>query len=147
MNKYLKLFLILFALGIIAFALVFMFVYNKPHKNFEKAKPEYVLDAKTLFDEFKAQKEASSEKYNGKVLKISGEIKAVEVSDTSAIIVFAFAEGMFGDEGVRCSMLPKFIMQAKSLEAGTKVTLKGFCSGYNDTDVIMESCSFTKKQD
>jgi hypothetical protein len=50
------------------------------------------------------------------------------------------SEGLFGDEGIRCTMLSKFNEKAKDLVDNTNVKLKGYCTGYNDTDVIIEKC-------
>jgi hypothetical protein len=47
---------------------------------------------------------------------------------------------MFGDEGIRCAMLPNHAQNIASF-IGSDVRLKGYCTGFNETDVIMEKCS------
>jgi len=37
-------------------------------------------------------------------------------------------------------MLPKYAAGIKQL-VGSDVKLKGYCTGYNETDIIMEKCS------
>ena len=61
--------------------------------------------------------------------------------DSLVIAVFVFNQGMFGDEGVRCTMLHGQTKLAANISKGNTVKIKGFCSGYNDTDVILEKCS------
>jgi len=58
--------------------------------------------------------------------------------------MFVYNKGMFGDEGIRCSFIPKFNNRLKALTYPAPVTLKGFCAGYNDTDVILEHCCLLK---
>jgi len=43
---------------------------------------------------------------------------------------------MFGNEGVRVSMLQN--EQLSEITTGQNITLKGFCTGYNQTDVVLE---------
>jgi hypothetical protein len=74
------------------------------------------------------------------VIQITGRINKVESVDSLTIAVFILDEGMFGDEGIRCSMLPNHSEKTHSLE-GKTTTIKGYLTGYNDTDVILENCS------
>ena len=144
MNKWIKIIIALSVIGIIAAGLGYKFVYNKPHRDFEKAKPDFTLEAKELYYNFKNTRSESEQKYNGTVILISGLIKSVEISDSLVIAVFAFEEGMFGDEGIRCTMLPRYNEPVKSLKPDAEIKLKGFCSGYNETDVILEKCTLLK---
>jgi hypothetical protein len=140
MKPWIKILLILFALGVIGAGLGYKFVYNKPHRNYEKAKADFSLMGGELFAQFKSSTPQASEKYTGKVLEISGILSSVETPDSLTIAVFALSEGMFGDEGIRCSMLPNFSVNI-SKYIGSEVKIKGYCTGYNETDVIMEKCS------
>ena len=116
------------------------FVYNKPHTNFEFSNPDYKLTAQQLFNDFSSGK---GKDYSGKVIEINGIAQKTDISDTLATLVFVFHQGMFGDEGIRCILIPKFNTQLKKLVFPVSVKVKGFCAGYNDTDVILEHCSFT----
>jgi hypothetical protein len=131
----------LFVIGVLSAGLVYQFVINKPQPDYEKAKPAYILSATDLFDSFQSNRELAEKKYNGQVVMLSGKIDKIEVSDSLVTGVFIFNQGMFGDEGIRCSMLPQQAANLKTLAAGSEVRLKGFLTGYNDTDVIMEQCS------
>jgi hypothetical protein len=140
MKTWMKIFLVLVALGFIGVGLGYKFVYNKPHTNYEKASADFSLAGSELFSQFKSSTQQASEKYTGKVLEISGTLNSVETPDSLTIAVFTLAEGMFGDEGIRCAMLPNH-SQNISQFIGSDIKLKGYCTGYNETDVILEKCS------
>jgi hypothetical protein len=135
-----KFVLITLVLAFLGGAYGWFFVYNKPHPDFENRKPDFQISANQLFNDYVKNKGGL---YNGKVVEISGTAQKVDVSDTLVTLVFVFNEGMFGDEGIRCSFIPKFNDRVLQLKFPTQIKLKGFCSGYNDTDVILEHCSLT----
>lgn len=140
MNKWLKIFIGLVLIGIIGAGLGYKFVYNKPHKNYEKATPDYGLTIHELFWEYRDGKQDAEQKYNGKVIVVAGKLDKVETIENLTIAVFSLEEGMFGDEGIRCTMLPKYADNIISY-TGKNIKIKGYCTGYNDTDVILEKCS------
>ena len=141
MKKWILIFVSLLILGVVGGIMGYKFIYNKPHRDFEKAKPDYSLSSEVLFSAFSNSRAEAEKTYNGKVLEIQGTISEIESFDSLTIIVFSLREGMFGDEGIRCTMLPAHNKNAESLAVGTKVTVKGYCTGFNDTDVILEKCT------
>ncbi|VAW30000.1 hypothetical protein MNBD_BACTEROID07-452 [hydrothermal vent metagenome] len=142
MKKGIKITGVLFLVAVMAVAYVWFFVYNKPHRNFEKAKPVIVESARQSYQNFKADPRAAEA---GKVIEIHGVPSGIEHSDSLVVVVFAFQKGMFGNEGVRCTVLPDFRKEAATLSLRDTVYIKGFCSGYNGTDVILEDCSIIHK--
>ena len=140
MKTLMKVVLVLVVLGIVGVGLGYKFVYNKPHTNYEKATADFSLAGMELFSQFKSSTQQASERYTGKVLEITGKLNSVETPDSLTIAVFTLDEGMFGDEGIRCAMLPNHARQLTQY-IGADVKLKGYCTGYNETDVIMEKCS------
>lgn len=145
MKKWMKIVSILTIVGIVAAVAGYFFVYNKPHTNYEKMDADFSLAASDLFNEFKTNKAVAEPKYNGKVVEIMGTLTKVEEADSLVIAVFVFDQGMFGDEGIRSTMLPNHKEQLKNTELGSQIKLKGYLTGYNDTDVILEKCSITSK--
>jgi len=137
MKKLVKIIVILAILGVIGAVYGWFFVYNKPHRNFEKAKPDMVLTAEDCYQAF-ADEDSS---YLGKVLQLSGIPASIEKQDSLVIVVFVFNQGMFGDEGIRCTMLPTHNEEALALSTDKEINIKGKCQGYNGTDVILEHCS------
>lgn len=140
MKKYLKIIGLIAIAGIIAALAVYKFVYNKPHPDYVKATPQFTLTAEELFHAFKSG-QASSQDYTGAVLQVRGMIQKIENTDSQVIAVATFDQGMFGDEGIRYTMLPEYQQEIQNMTPGQTVTIKGLCTGYNDTDVIMEKCS------
>ncbi|MBU2554348.1 MAG: OB-fold putative lipoprotein [Bacteroidetes bacterium] len=141
MKKFKLWLLILLAAGLLGGTYVWFFVYNKPHRNIETASPDYILTAESLYTHYSNKSTPEGENYDGAVLQISGIPTSIETVDSLRIVVFAFTEGVFGDEGIRCTLLPSHHQYLKSIVPGRPVTLKGLCSGYNGTDVILEQCS------
>lgn len=141
MKKWLKILAILAVIGLIAAFLVYKYVYNKPHTDYAAAKPDYILPAQDLYNAFKNHPEASAKLYNGKVIQIQGELARTESTDSLVVLVFSFNQGMFGDEGIRGTMIRKLNEEGKKLVPAGNVTIKGYCTGFNDTDVILEQCS------
>ena len=141
MKRWMKIFIALFLAGIIAAGLGYKFIYNKPHPDYDKAKPDYSLTAKELYFDYVDNRVESEQKYNGKVLELTGLLNKIEIHDSLAIAVFVFEDGMFGDEGIRGTFLPKYIPEANTLSTNEIIKIKGYCTGYNDTDIILEKCS------
>lgn len=141
MKKWIKIILVLAALGIIAALLVYKFYINKGHPDFEKLPAEYSVSASDLYKSYLSNKDSSDKIFNGKVIEINGAISSVELIDSLVIATFVFNQGDFGDEGIRCTMLEKYKEETQKLMPGTEIKIKGFCSGYNDTDVILEKAS------
>ena len=144
MKNWIKILIGLAIVGMIVAFLGYKFVYNKQHPNYENMEADFKIAAKDLYEAFKADATTTGQKYNGKVVEISGTVSSVEEVDTLVVAVFAFEDGMFGKQGVRVTMLPKFYNGIKNYASVEEIVLKGFCSGYNDTDVIIEKGSIVK---
>lgn len=128
-------------LGTLAGVYVWFFVYNKPHRDIENATPDYTETAESLYAHYNQGQNTQDNNFDGAVVLFSGIPTTVESFDSLKIVVFAFNEGMFGDEGIRCTLLPWHNDKTDAYQAGQPLTIKGFCSGYNGTDVILEQCS------
>lgn len=132
---------ILFCTTILIFGAVFLYNYYKPHPNYAELSPVYSLKVESLFESFQTNAQLSSEKYNGKMIEISGIVSNIENSGDLFIIVFELKAGIFGAEGIRCTLLPIFNSQAESIKALDSITIKGFCAGYNEVDIMLNKCS------
>lgn len=141
MNKWIKILAALALVGIIALFLVYKFVYNKPHPDFEKKKAEYSVTAADLFAGYRDGNSIATQKFNGKVLEVTGILTDIETNNDLTVAVFVFDEGMFGAEGIRITMLPEHSQSLLNTEIGKEITIKGFCTGYNESDVIIEKGS------
>lgn len=138
-----KIIFILIAVAVITGIYVYKFVINKEHPDFAELKADYSIEARQLYNEFVENADASASKYNGKMIELSGDVSSIETSDSLLIAVYVFNEGMFGDEGLRCTFLKESAGNIKDVADLKNKKIKGFCSGFNDTDVILEKCSLT----
>jgi len=143
MKKILKFSLLVFVIGLVALVLGYKFIYNRPHPDFEKAKSDFSISGAELFSQFKNSSQQAASRYNGKVIEIKALLNHVETPDSLTVAVFILGEGMFGDEGIRCTMLPNYRKEIWTYE-GKEIKLKGYCTGFNETDVIVESCSIVQ---
>lgn len=141
MKIWVKIVLGLVIAGIIALLLVYKFVYNKQHPDYENVEATFTLTAQDLYQAYKTNKDAASTKYNGKMIALTGKLSKVETVDSLVTAVFVFNQGDFGDEGIRCTMLRKFNDAAGKLQPDGDFMVKGYCTGYNETDVILQKCS------
>jgi hypothetical protein len=144
MNIFIKLVLALVIIAIIAAAAIYVFIYNKPHPDFRKMKPAYTMNASDLFRAYQTDPAAANRKYTGQVIQISGACGKTETTDSLVVVTFVFSQGETGDEGIRCAVLPPSEDPARKLLPGTTISVKGFCTGFNDTDVIMEQCTLIR---
>lgn len=134
----------LFVIGVISAGLVYKFVINKPHENYEKAKPAFIISATDLYNSFQSDRTTAEGKFNGKVVLLSGKLDKIDLAESLVTGVFVFNQGMFGDEGIRCVMLGNHAQALKAIGPGTEVKIKGYLTGYNDTDVVLEQCSIIR---
>ncbi len=144
MKKWMKIIGGLLIIGVLAALYVWFFVYNKPHRDYEKAEPDQVLTAEELFYQYRNDRAFADSLYTGMVVQVNGALDKVEFADSILVAIFVFDQGMFGDEGVRCVILPNHYDGLRVVGPGDMITLKGYCTGYNDTDVIIQKTSIIK---
>ncbi len=136
MKQWIKILGILAIIGVTAAGFVYVFVVNKSHPDYAQLEPEQSLSAESCFNTFRENESEANERFVGKMIQLSGNLNQIERTGDQTIFYFVLSEGMFGNEGVRVSMLPD--EQLSNITAGQNITLKGFCTGYNQTDVILE---------
>lgn len=138
MNKWIKILLILTVLGTVGAVLGYVFVYNKSHPDFEKKTADYTVTAEELFESYRSDQASADLMYTGKVVEVTGVLSETDVANELTIAVFVLDEGMFGKEGIRISMLENHKEGLKNTPLGSVLIIKGFVTGYNETDVVME---------
>ena len=145
MNKIFKTGLILGVIGLVAAALVWKFYVNKPHDDIEKSTPAYTMATEEIWKQYNADLKTSDSLYTGKVIELSGKLNRADKSDSLVYAVFVMeADSLFGDKSVRCEMLQKYNDETIAIAAGTAVKIKGFCTGFDGTDIKFNKCSIVK---
>jgi len=137
---------LLLALG--AALYVWFFVYNKPHRDIEKATPDFTLGADAFIGEFDASDTASDRKFNDKVIQFSGTVKKTEAADTTVTLIFDYGTNYI----ITAQVLPKYKTEMAALAPGTAVTVKGLYNGFLAGDpefglpgsILLNKCSPVK---
>lgn len=130
-----KILWVLLAAGLIG-AIIGYRMWNKPHEDVAAAKVDFTLDASALLAEFNADEAAATAKYLGKTLAVIGAVRSAATDAEGGTKVILEAGSDFG---VSCE-LDKFAKHPRTaFQPGEKVTLKGFCSGFN-YDVQLSRC-------
>ena len=133
--------IVIAGIGFAGLVYIWFFIYNKPHQNIEQSTPDFVITANDCYQHYVEGKNTELKNYTGNILQINGIPTSIESNDSLMVVVFVFNNGMFGDEGIRCTLLPSYNKLAQNINLTETITIKGYCSGYNDTDVIIEQCS------
>ncbi|HOI31264.1 MAG: hypothetical protein PHG67_13965 [Bacteroidales bacterium] len=136
MKKWMKILVLFAVIGIAAASYVYVFVYNKAHPDYRKLEPNFSLSSESCFEAFKKDASEANQRFIGQMLQLSGTLNQIESTEKQTIFYFIHSEGMFGNEGVRVNMLPD--EQLSEIISGQDITIKGYCTGYNQTDVILE---------
>lgn len=145
MKKIMKFGLLILIVGAISAALVWKFYVNKPHEDIEKATPAFSLSAVEIWKSYNENLSLSDSLYTGKVMEINGALSRVDKADSLTYAIFVMeADSMFGDKSIRCQMLEKYASEALGIASGTTVKIKGFCTGFDQTDVKFNKCSIVK---
>jgi hypothetical protein len=145
MKKWIKIILILAGTGIIAAILIFKFYVNKPHEDIEKAKAAFQISASELWKQYNSDLALSDSLYTGKVIEVTGKLSKTEKSDTLVYAIFVMEEdSLFGDKSIRCEMLQKYASEATGLPSGSDINIKGYCAGYDQTDIKLSKCSIIR---
>jgi len=116
-----------------------IYMYNKPHADISKMTPDFVIEAKLLFEEFESDEQMASQKYIDKVLQVNGTL--VEVNwDTDGSVILSLEDFLFG---VSCSIdsstATTTLIAIDKLSPGDQISVKGQCDGML-TDVKLSHC-------
>jgi Na+-translocating ferredoxin:NAD+ oxidoreductase RnfG subunit len=142
MNKLLKTGLILAVIGLVAAALIWKFYVNQPHEDIDSATPAYSMTTDEIWKQYNTDQKTADSLYTNKVIQLSGILSRVDKNDTLVSVIFVMAaDEMFGDKTISCQMYNKHNAEASALTAGSKLKVKGFCTGFNDPDIKLNKCS------
>jgi hypothetical protein len=124
--------------------------YTRPNKDFLYAKPDYILSASSLINEYESNDSSANKKYNGQIVEIDGLVKKVEKDEKG------FYTLILGDSSslssVRCSMDTTHQQDAAILAPGSSAVVRGACTGFNSdemglgSDVILNRCAIIDKK-
>jgi tRNA_anti-like len=131
-------------------AAVGFYLYNKKHFSVQSSTPVADITATALHETFVKDSVLAKNKFigdeaNQKVIKVDGEIAAIKEDQqgNTIILLKTGTDGAF----INCTLEGK----AENSNAGSKIALKGICTGYNfdadmgiPGDVIVTRCFIVK---
>jgi hypothetical protein len=127
MNKLWKYVAIIFVIGIVVAVAVGLFVFRKADDSVAGQKSDYKLKCSEIVNEFETNEEQANTKYLDKIVEIEGTIAELS-SDTSGVNIILRDENAVS--GVTCSFGISQKIDIKELKLGSKLTVKGICTGY-----------------
>ena len=118
--------------------------YNRKHVDVAEKPAAYTLSSADFIKAFSTDEKAANSLYLDKVVAINGTVKSVDKDERSSITVILNDAGSMSS--VRCSIDSMHNEETENLVSGSKVTVKGVCTGYNadellGSDVILNRCS------
>ncbi len=138
-----KIILLIVALAILSGGWYAYSEYNRKVKDLSKVKADMRLGTNDLVSQFENDENLANVNYLDKVIAVSGTLKAIEKDETNNYsLVLGDKESM---SSVRCSMDEEHQLKIKGLLTGSKITVKGACTGFNSdellgSDVILNRC-------
>ena len=142
-RKKLKIILAVIALIMVSGGLYAYKEFTRKVKDLTYVKAGVSMDASGLISEFENNEADGNSKYLDKIIAVKGKVKSVEKNDHGHFTV------ILGDENnmssVRCSMDSIHQLDVADIPAGTIITMKGACTGFNKdellgSDVILNRC-------
>ncbi|WP_242093231.1 OB-fold protein [Aestuariivivens sediminicola] len=123
-----KKFAFILIIGIIIFIIGYNYIYQD-HRNIEKEKPAFVIDAKILAEQFEIDPVSSETKYLNQTMEISGIVTAI---NENTIIL---------DNKVFC----QFSEDIVALQKDNSIKVKGRFIGYDDLleEIKLDQCSMS----
>jgi hypothetical protein len=124
--------------------------FGRTNPDLKNTKPDYTIAATELIREYEMNDSAANSKFNGKVVEIKGNVKKVEKDDMGYYTIILGTDTILSS--VRCSMDTTHQQDAAMIRAGTSVTVRGACTGFNKdemglgSDVILNRCAVINKK-
>lgn len=142
-----KIFIITIAVAIIGGGWYGYAEYNRKVKNLGNVKAELYISTVDLIHAFEKNETGANKLYLDKIIAVTGMVKAVEKNNNGHYSV-VLGEGT-DMASVRCSMDSSHVSAVLSLTNGSRVTIKGACTGFNadellGSDVILNRCVLEK---
>lgn len=114
---------------IVGVVITTIYLYNKPHRNISREKPEFEMTAEALISDFQIDEQTANAKYIDKVIQVTGKLVSISNAGNGSTIL-ALEDEM---EGVTCTIdsigtkNQSNIIQ--KLEPGNPIVVKGRCDG------------------
>jgi hypothetical protein len=112
-------------------------LYNKKNPDYSNVKADVKISAVNFIHEYEANDSSSNQKFLGKVVEVTGNIKEIKMDEKGSYTV------ILGDtnsmSSVRCSMDSVHQQDAAKLVSGSSTTVRGACTGFNKDEMGLGS--------
>lgn len=129
---------------IVAAATIYIYKeYNRTNTNIANEASAFSVDATALIKAFTDNDSIASRKFVGKIITVTGLVKNLNKDERGYYTI------ILGDttflSSVRCSVDSMYTNLAASVKPGTRIKVKGNCTGYQEDellgfDVILNRC-------
>lgn len=109
------------------------YLWNKEPEKVEDVK-SINISATELANAYAQDENAANQKYLNKALQVNGKISDIIKNQDGATVVTLAADN--ADLAIQCTMREKDV----TVQKGTSVIIKGFCSGNTMFDVLLTDC-------
>lgn len=137
MSRNLKIAVLLIVLAGFIGGSIGLYMFNKPHDDISSGSADYSMTATEIFSEFSNSEEAANARYLNKIIEVSGTVVEKSESGDGGYTLILEAEGEMG--GVSCAFLAENASGLGTVEAGSKVSVRGVCTGLL-LDVNLSRC-------
>lgn len=141
MKKYWK--IILLAVVVIGIIVVYfgMKEYNRGAADVSDAKTDVVIKAEDLTKAFGEDETKANGLYLDKAIAVSGVVKGIEKDEKGAYTIILSGDSELSS--VTCQMDERHNEEAKDVQEGSTITVKGYCTGVL-MDVVLIRCAVDK---
>ncbi len=130
--KYKKILLGLFIV-LLAGAGVVWYIFTEKFTDTANRKSDFNVNAMDFIKEFRQNASMANRKYTEKIVVVNGIVSTIEAADTTANIKFTNAST--GDY-IIFAFQQQHLADAKSLQEGQSVSIKGSCSGAVYSEIL-----------
>lgn len=136
MKTYVKIALGVVMLLAISGILAALYFYNLKHPDMAKARPDFIITASVLQEQFEDDETAASARYINKIIEVNGIIASVKPAADNVVNITLATDNDLSS--VICTF--PSITDPSKFNKGDKITIRGECSGYL-MDVLLNNCS------
>lgn len=132
--------LIILAVGAIIAAAAVYYVYNKPHRDISKEKVDYELSAGEFAAEFDVDADTAHQKYDTKVVKVTGHIEDVSLTHDNRVQLLLKG-------GIKAALKDSTI-GPENFRNNDEVTMKCLYTGYDDlfNEITLKDCDLSTNE-
>lgn len=135
-----RLVLIVFAILVLAGAIVGYQMFNLKHKDLKSIRPDLAISAIDLQKAFESDETSATQKYVNKVIELTGRIISVKNGENNTLSVSLQTGNDLSS--VICTFEGN--PDPALFVAGNEITVRGECSGYL-MDVLLNNCSVIRQ--